>query len=462
MKLYIKLLLPAIVVAVVFQSCSKSVEGFNESPNNAVTAPLGPLITGAQVGMIQPFEGEDARLACMWSRQFTGSDRQYSAFNVYQINSENFDWSGFYYAAAKQAQLAEAKAMDEANGLYIGMAKMIQAMSYGTVASLYGDAPFAQANDLNQFSDPNYDGQMDIYTGVQTMLDDAITQFNSGIGSDVYGADIFFGGDAAKWAAAAWTVKARFYMHVGNYTQAAAAAANGIGADADNMMIPHTGGAYNQDMNLYHSFIVPDRAGYLSANDAALPTMLDTGAANTNSRNNANTNEGARFADIFVGDAPANYDLNSAGRWSATSPFPLVSAAENSLILAECAVRGGDNAGALGHLNDVRTALAAAYPGGTYTAYALTDFDAGGVEDNGQGSQDQNLLFEILEEKYVSLVGQIEVFNDLRRTNNFLGLSPTTGGNLPERFLYPQEEIDANTSTPSPIPDIFVATTVNQ
>jgi len=78
---------------------------------------------------------------------------------------------------------------------------------------------------------------------------------------------------------------------------------------------------------------------------------------------------------------------------------------------------------------------------------------------------DQALLREILEERYVNFFGQIEGFNDMRRTQDEtlvrVPVTPNTGAQLPQRFLYPQSEIDRNTSTPSPIPGIFVRTPVN-
>ncbi len=79
---------------------------------------------------------------------------------------------------------------------------------------------------------------------------------------------------------------------------------------------------------------------------------------------------------------------------------------------------------------------------------------------------DQALLREILEERYVSFFGQIEGFNDMRRTQTEtlvkVPVLPNAGAQLPQRFLYPQSEVDRNTATPSPIPGLFVKTPVNQ
>jgi hypothetical protein len=101
-----------------------------------------------------------------------------------------------------------------------------------------------------------------------------------------------------------------------------------------------------------------------------------------------------------------------------------------------------------------------------YEEYVAADFQSGGIENPSALSQEDALLKEILEERYVTLFGQIEVFNDTRRTSNEdnvkVQVPPNTGSLLPQRFLYPQSEIDRNSSTPSPIPDFFSKTQVNQ
>ncbi|WP_235299248.1 hypothetical protein [Portibacter marinus] len=41
-------------------------------------------------------------------------------------------------------------------------------------------------------------------------------------------------------------------------------------------------------------------------------------------------------------------------------------------------------------------------------------------------------------------------------------VQPNMGSELPQRFLYPQSEIDRNTSVPNPIPGLFTPTDINQ
>ena len=146
---------------------------------------------------------------------------------------------------------------------------------------------------------------------------------------------------------------------------------------------------------------------------------------------------------------------------------------ENLLILAECAYRTQGFDAGLQALNNYRAFLSTGgYMGAVntsdlrYDAYVAADFAAGGIENKSGLSPNDALLREIIEERYVTFFGQIEGFNDLRRTlkesNIRVPVAPNRGSELPQRFLYPQSEIDRNAQTPNPIPSLFQATPVNQ
>jgi hypothetical protein len=111
----------------------------------------------------------------------------------------------------------------------------------------------------------------------------------------------------------------------------------------------------------------------------------------------------------------------------------------------------GTPADALTALNAVRAELATKFPGGTYDAFVAGDF-----------ATDPLLLSEIILEKYKTLNGQTEAWNDMTRLGNPFGLSPIQGSEFPQRFLYPQSEVNANENIPNPLPSLFAPTSVNQ
>jgi hypothetical protein len=394
------------------------------------------------------------------------------------MDANDFDWIGYYYGMTQQATLAIKKAEAEGNDFYLGVSLFTKAEAFGIMASLWGDMPYNQANDLLTFPNPKFDGQIEVLNKVLDLFAQSISAFesNKGLG-DEGNIDWYYGGDPDSWIAAAHSMMARYSMQLKDYTAAAAHASSGIMVSSNDMLIPHSGGAYNQDMNIYHSFGVRDRSGYIGANDAHLPNILHpdtvefyftndtvTISFELGSKYNAKTNERARFEDLYVftDTIIGSWDLNYGSYFSATSSFPAMSALENILIRSESKFQTSDVPGALSDLNLARAELAARYPTGMYDAYVMSDFDNGGIADHGKGSTDANLYYEIMQEKYASLVGQIQVFNDFRRTENILGLTPAAGAVFPERFLIPQTELDGNPNAPSPIPGMFEKTPVNQ
>lgn len=56
------------------------------------------------------------------------------------------------------------------------------ASEYGLATSFFGDIPFSEALKGTDNLKPSYDAQQDVYKGVQAMLDDAISDLNSGTG----------------------------------------------------------------------------------------------------------------------------------------------------------------------------------------------------------------------------------------------------------------------------------------
>jgi hypothetical protein len=475
----------AMALVLFASSCRKLVDDVNVNPNSPVDAPSNLLLNGAQVSSIVLYEGDWARLSGMWSQAFTGQDRQYISLNNYITTSGDYDntWSTAYRGVIAPCKLIIDKETPVNNRIMIGIAQVMQAQAFGTLTALFGDIPFSEAADPAKFPAPKFDKQVDVYAGVQVLLDNAIANLASGVGATPGAKDIFYGGSATKWIKAAHSLKARFYLHTKNYTQAAASAALGIDNAGNDMLAPH-GGAYGADFNLYYSFCVYDRDSYMWADDAIVPRLLDPNA--TKYRGNAKTKEEARFNYLYVPDGglgyASNYELNilcdfdwgvptaENGFFGGNSFFPLVTFAETQLILAEAKIRTNDFNGALSALNAHRAYLnSGGYIGSGYATgydmqyddYVDADFETGGMENFGASKNDA-LLKEILEEKYVSMTGQIEIFNDLRRSKNALGLTPVTGSNFPQRFFYPQSEINTNSNTPSQTPaDLFVPTAVN-
>ena len=331
---------------------------------------------------------------------------------------------------------------ENAGELVKGVAEIIRGTLFADMALLYGDIPYSQASNADEFPEPIYDSQA-------TVIDASLNLIQSGI-SKVGDASITagFGGNRlsrSTWKEAANTLAARYSISTGNYSSAISFANQGISSRANDLVTLH--GTSQENRNLYYQFIIDERQDYLVATDSYLVQLLDERVA----RSLNTPGDSIRFNNYFINDGSRTLiNTENGGRFSQTSSFPLASYYENQLILAEAKFKTNDEDGAREHLNNVRAELRNQFSS-----------DANGFPDsNATGDM---LLKQILEEKFITLVGEIVTFHDLRRTRNFLGVPNKTTGSVgasdfPQRFLYPQSEVDTNPNIPSPLPEFFNTT----
>ncbi|MFT4535614.1 MAG: hypothetical protein ACI9P5_002983 [Saprospiraceae bacterium] len=463
-------------------SCADLVDDLNKNPNNPTSAPYQYALTAAEVGNIVLQTGEASRRAGIFSGQFTGINRQHQSYSEYLVSASDFNsqWRSVYNSILRNAIITEELAQSEGVlGITIGITQILKATALGTATSLWGDIPFDQAGKL-EFENPEFESQSVVYDKLQGLLDEAIVNLAAGTGRPPSSTDIYFDGDPIGWTQVAYTLKARYYMHMKDYSNAYTAAQSGVGSDgtsfgANDMQSPH--GTANDNANLHYQFFaLASRKNDLITSDF-FASMIDSNTGTNpipiNYRGHAKTNETARYNYLLQTVTPGiQPNTNVDGFAQIDSPASMVTYAENLLILSEAGARASFATG-LGHLNEFRSYMSA---GGylsnpnmadvLYAAYVSADFDAGGIENIDGITPDNALLREIIQERYVTFFGQIEVFNDTRRTQSESAIrvpvTPNTGSEMPQRFLYAQSEIDANTNTPNPIPGFFESTPVNQ
>ena len=473
MRTYIKCLFLAMCVLAL--SCESLVDGINEDPNKITADDLEPqlFLTGALLANTIAQAGHLNRISGMYSGQLTGFTSLYSNIYGYSLSGAESvsSWSRIYVGTLPNVrQIVERAGNDR---LLSGIAKVVEAHAIGTAASLFGDIPYSEAVNA-EISDPAFDGQLAVLSDMQNLLDDAIADL-SGAASRPLSEDIHFNGDAEKWLATAYTLKARYYMYTRDYGNAYSAAQNGI-SSADGTMSYIPRGDANRadgDKNLFWTILEGSRAGDIGTGDSYLIQLLT--AESGVYRGNVKTDETARLG-YYIIDA-AGGSLNS-GVIEQFEPQPLVSFGENTLILAEAGGRTQGFDTGLRHLNEHRAYLRA---GGRlnanfidqpfmYEDYVMADFEAGGMENADNIDMTRALLREIVEERYVEGFGMYMPYDDARRIRNSSGDSdlvvpfPFNTGTAtahPERMPYSFDELNTNENAPEE-PGIFIKTPVNQ
>jgi hypothetical protein len=192
------------------------------------------------------------------------------------------------------------------------------------------------------------------------------------------------------------------------------------------------------------------------------------------SRNNAKTREAARRSFLLLDDRNANNNLGFA---AITEPMPMITYAENQLTLAECATRTQGLSAGLTFLNTYRVQLNGAKlfrklnatDELKYDPLVAADFEAGGLENADKIDPARALLREVIEERYIAFFNTWMTFNDLRRLRKSesdisvkIPFNRATATRHPERIIYPQNELNANSNAVEPAEGLYFVLEVNK
>ncbi|XLS27783.1 SusD/RagB family nutrient-binding outer membrane lipoprotein [Flavobacteriaceae bacterium M23B6Z8] len=178
-------------------------------------------------------------------------------------------WTNIYLQALPDINTLELLANQENSTAYQGIAKVLIAANIGLATDQWGDVPFTDATRGEEDFTPSYDAQEDVYTQINTLLDQgiALLEQNDASGLTVGEDDLIYGGNLDQWVKAAYSLKARFAIHLTevNSTQAITDAlanlANGFDSNADDFQL-----VYNtRNFNPWNAGVaLPNNTGNLS------------------------------------------------------------------------------------------------------------------------------------------------------------------------------------------------------
>lgn len=442
-------------------SCKKV---FNDTdiqtnPNAVTDVDVKTLLAGTMLGVSFLHEDTDVRIASIWAGELNGLFRAHLGYAQYIVSSQTFSWNNLY-TTASQARLIQTKADAVADKWTKGVGQVMEALVIAKATALYGDVPYSQAFDRGNFPAPIFDKQVDVYAALQTTLDNAIINLSATTGLAFAQQDFLYQGNVAKWKAAAYTLKARLYLHTAQYNLASSNAVLGIQNNSDDMLVPH-GNSVRVNTNQNYDFFRVSRIGDTGFEGTFLKTILQSRISSTNTK----TNETALYNHfIKVGlTTPTSIDANTTdGAFTSDAPHPILTFYETQLILAEAEARLGNTAQAIAALNKVRLGLSNGNINGKtfsaigrlYNPYIQSDFGAAGIANPTNANTIQTaLLYEIISQRYIILLMQYEAFNDFRRLASAIPIIqlPITlyaGTRKPQRFIYPQQEISSNPNAP--------------
>jgi hypothetical protein len=423
MKTKILSLLMALTL-VFMVSCSSWVDpNMNIDPTVPTDAPMSLILPTIEIGWAYILNGDIGRTSNCLTQQLAGLNAQQKDIYNYSLSPDDMNnvWNALYPDQMKNTRIMIEKAIAQNSPHYQGVGEVMMAFSLGTLTDLLGDIPYSEAFQGTKNLQPKYDKQEAIYASIDSLLTSAITHLSASTSlfspsSD----DVMYGGDLDKWIKAAYTLKARYYLHLKEFDKALAAAANGFTANADDMQVPF-GTAATENNPLYQ--YVTQRAGDIGCGGK----LIDLLNANTDPRlpMYGTVNDSSKYVEgCFPG---TSYCLEA-------SPVFFTSLAELQFIVAETKFYKGDKKGAYDAYIAGITASLDKHGVGNTDANAFLALPAIAVGETGI------TLELIMEQKYIAMFMNVESFMDYRRTLAPT-LIPVKGTMVPRRLFYPDNEL---------------------
>jgi hypothetical protein len=452
MKKYIKNIILAAFSVSLLAGCQTELDTFNENPNNPSTSNPSLLIAAMELGTFQTHSSGLMRDAGIFTQHLQGTNiGQLGAVGLYIVNEGdvNNEWNLIYGTTLMNGHILNR---DFATNYpwYNGIGQVLTAINLGYVTDMWGDVPYddaflaAEGNKM-----PKYNTQQEIYTRLQTILDQAIVNLQKPKASNEEiptNDDFVFNGDATKWIKVAYVLKARYALRLTEVEGSAVAAQKALdfinkanmtsNGDNANTFFLDKPNSWNQ----WFAF-EDNRPSYVKMgktfveflvdnNDPRLPFMVGEdgdGEYSGNAPEDDNT-----LTSSYIG----GYDDPSSQRGFASPDWQIgiVTYAEAKFIEAEAKARLGQPAQLA--LQQAVTASVTSVTGSAPTPAFLTAATATATVEN------------IIQQKYVALFLTMEPYNDYRRTG-FPALVPNQKSAtkvIPVRLPTPSDERQYNTN----------------
>ena len=268
-----------------FASCSDDFGNMNEDTKNPTITKPEYLFTNAEKAMMDQVTSTSVNFNVfrLYAPQWT--EVQYPQETQYDLTGRTIPdrhWATYYrdvlrdFKEAKNLLISQKETYTGApEGLVvidnkIAIIDILSAYSYGILVDTFGDIPYTEALDISEFPQPKYDDAQTIYKDLIVVLTAASHKLDKS--ADSYGgADLIFGGNTAKWAKFANSVRFRMAINMDDVdhayasTEALAAQADGlISESADGAYMPYATNTTNNNP-LYLDLVASGRDDFLPA-----------------------------------------------------------------------------------------------------------------------------------------------------------------------------------------------------
>ncbi len=448
------------VVILCFSACSKSkLTEINKDLNDPTNLPASNILPSAIVETAFGTTGTDlAWYSSLFIEQSAGTDEQFYDGDRRSVLTAaslvNNSWNSIYDNLSVLHDLIGKTSPDgkDADPALLGIAQVLTAYNLAITTDMWGDVPWSDALLGDKNVHPTYDKQQDVYTAVFGLLNNAITNLTGNSASAYSSQDLIYGGSSSAWIKAAWSLKARYFMHLERVAP----------ADIDSVLACIPKGFKGPDdsfiFDKYEATTIGgnpwwDFTYYERGDLCAGKTLYDLMASRNDPRIDAYFVPDGNGDIVPAPNGTADRTRAGNGEYSfsnitgvkdeQTVATPMMTYHELLFLQTEALARKGE---------DFTTSLMMAIEANfVFHGLTMTDADTYYTSEvlPKLGTDLTANLQEIMTQKYIAMYEQesIEVYNDYRRTGIPTMNNPNNNlasYGFPKRFPYPSSEVTAN------------------
>ncbi|WP_142784633.1 SusD/RagB family nutrient-binding outer membrane lipoprotein [Changchengzhania lutea] len=181
-------------------------------------------------------------------------------------------WNQVYLYILPNIKVIKAKAIENRAPHIGAISDILIAINLGIATDTWDDIPYSDATEGPDNNFPTFDNQEEIYNRVFDLLDGAIAALSApdNSGFNLGTSDLIYGGDSDKWLRAAYTIKARYQLHLVNKgvttpNEVLTSIVNGFTSNEDNFEMSYS----SQNINPWYSSQIVERRSGNPHNDIA-------------------------------------------------------------------------------------------------------------------------------------------------------------------------------------------------
>ncbi|MCZ4224016.1 SusD/RagB family nutrient-binding outer membrane lipoprotein [Pedobacter rhodius] len=192
-------------------SCEKNFLDINQNPNTPTTT-TPELVLPAALSNTGTVVNNNLNVL---GNLLTGNWGQspdflfYQPQETYQLTPNTYDavWTSLYAGGLNDYKYVETQATASGKKNAVAIAKIMQAYNFQLLVDTWGDVPFNDALKGTEVTSPKFDKAEDVYDGILNLLNAGLASINTAAGADnpTAASDIMFGSSSVTTAMGKWT-----------------------------------------------------------------------------------------------------------------------------------------------------------------------------------------------------------------------------------------------------------------